>query len=151
MPPQAQCRSAHESGWLFFSMNGRQSHLYATPTAQSCIAVQWRAHAQATSECVHPCSSPFSHQQRSQRISPQLSLLLRIDRGGSPSDSTTAIHARDAALQKLWTISALRSRSGVETQSVAQNLPSSPPAGLTTLHRATSGGRGVFCTAVRRW
>ena len=94
-------------------------------------AAHWSPHAQATSECVQSCSSPFSHQQRSQRISPQLSLLFWIDRAGPPSDSTAPIRTRDAPLQKLRTIGTLRSRSSVEVQSVAQNLPFSPDAGLT--------------------
>jgi hypothetical protein len=53
---------------------------YATPAAQRRVRSNWRAHAQATSERVQPRSSPVSDQQRSQRISTQLPVMLRVDR-----------------------------------------------------------------------
>jgi len=62
------------------------------------VRCNWRAHAQATSERVQSRSGTFSHQQRPQRISAQLSLLLGIDRAWSETGAPTAIHARDFTL-----------------------------------------------------
>src|SRR5207248_2705469 len=86
---------------------------YATRTAQRRVRCNWRAHAQATSERVQSRSGPFSHQQRPQRISAQLSLLLRIDRTGSTTGTPTSVYARHAALQELRSDSALRRRGSV--------------------------------------
>ena len=132
MKPAANPMHNRSRIWMALLFNEWPSNVTLCDAHRAALhAVHWRPHAQATSERVQSCSSPFSHQQRSQRISPQLSLLLRIDRAGSPPDSTASVHTRDAALQKLRTIGSLRSRSSVEAQSVAQNLPSSPDAGLT--------------------
>ena len=128
--------------WMAILLKGWPSTKspYATQTAQRRVLCNWRAHAQATSECVQPRSSPFSNQQRPQRISPQLSLVLRIHRARSPSDSATALHARDPALQELRPIGTLRRRSGIEPQSVAQNLPSSAAAGWILRHTGRISG-----------
>lgn len=86
---------------------------YATPAAQRRVRSNWRAHAQATSERVQSRSGPFPHQQRPQRISAQLSLLLRIDRTRPARGASPTVRPRHPAVQKLRQDCALRSRRGL--------------------------------------
>jgi len=66
--------------------------------------------------------------------------MLWIDRARSTSGPSAALHPRDTPLQELRTISSLRRRSGIEPQSVAQNLPSSAAAGWILRHTGRISG-----------
>jgi hypothetical protein len=91
-------RPATSRIWMALFFTGSSMSNHATLNRAALRRSNWRPHAQASSECVQPCSGSVPDQQRPKRNSTQLSVVLWIHRARPAPGSPTAVYARHLAL-----------------------------------------------------